>query len=184
MVRRFLPRLEVFDDRCLPSVTVSEGSGFLNITSDDQADKIVIKDNGTSAAGAVTVNVNGVDVWTTAEPIGVIQVIGGGGNDNVEYSLSGDLDVSRTVNAILGAGNDTFTANITNLSIASGVKLLINAFGEAGRDTFNLHTQNVTVNTTDPSMALEVFLQGGRGRDTFNVNQDVTGLFLLTTRQR
>jgi hypothetical protein len=184
MVRRFVPRLEVFDDRCLPSVTVSEGSGFVNIISDDQADKIIITDNGTSAAGAVTVNVNGKDVWTSAESIGVIQVIGGGGNDDVAYSLTGDLAVSRVVTAVLGAGNDKFTADFSNRTIASDAKFTVNAFGEAGKDTFNIYALNVTVNTTDPSYTPEVFLIGGRGKDTFNVQQDVTGLFSLTTRQR
>jgi len=164
---RFIPRLESFDDRSLPSVTITESGGFLQITGDNKDNTIAIMDDGTSNAGNVTVLADG-QMFRSTVAIADIVVRTLGGKDTVDYTLApGALVGSRTVVADLGRRPDSFAAHIDGVSVAPDCHLVIQAFGGAGNDTFSLDAQNVNVGSNG---VLEVDLVGGRGTDVFNVN--------------
>src|SRR5262249_51671841 len=160
-IRRFVPRLEVFDERVLPSVTTqyTATDGVLVVKGAAVNDVIAITDTGKGDAGAVTVFDHGVAVFTSPGPVTQIMVLTYGGNDAVDYRLTGDLTTKRTVTADLGLGNDSFTANLDGQTLAASLR--IQALGRAGRDTLTLNANNVTVGAT----WLSVDLRGGMGSD-------------------
>jgi hypothetical protein len=171
--RRFVPRLEAFDDRTLPSVTVMPltADGTLTILGDDATNVISISDTGKDP-GSLIVEADGqfhfIDGFVNR-----IQVFTFDGDDTVVYQLSSDLASHRTVQVDLGLGNDSFTANLSNpnplitQTLADGTDFLIQAFGGGGKDTLTLNAVGVNVGA---GANLTVDFQGGRGRDgvTFN----------------
>ena len=76
----------------------------LVITGTNKADVIGISDNGTGAAGNITVSLGGGQTYVSQSAITVIEVQGKGGNDQVNYALDGNLIAARTVLVDLGAG--------------------------------------------------------------------------------
>jgi hypothetical protein len=188
--RRFVPRLELFDDRCLPSVTFTElsnggGTYTLNIVGQNRvADNIVIKDDGTGLAGAIEVDVIGQAPYFSQNPISEIQISTGSGNDVVDYTLTADMVFSRSVIAHLGDGKDTFSAHLGSFNIggpADGngvyarVDLNFQVSGEGGADTFNVDAAN-HVRPGAPGQGSNLFISliGGKGNDVFNTNYSVT----------
>src|SRR5262249_35913296 len=137
--RRFIPRLEAFDERSLPSVTVTEFSGALFITGDDAANTIVILDDG---MGKVQVTGDGQSfpLFTGITSI-TIQTFGG--SDTVDYTLTGDLVGRQTVVADLGARADTFTAHVSDRTVTENSQLIIQAFGDGGGDQLTLDRKSV-----------------------------------------
>src|SRR5262249_57164321 len=75
-IRRFVPRLETFDERVLPSVTTNYTAtdGVLVVKGDAANDVIAITDTGKGDAGAVTVFEHGVSVFTSTELVSQILV--------------------------------------------------------------------------------------------------------------
>ena len=90
--RRFAPRLEAFDDRCLPSVSYSEAANMLFVNTGPEANEIVITDNGTD----LVVTVDGEALPVTGD-ITQVYVDAGAGNDTVVYNLTGTLTESRLI---------------------------------------------------------------------------------------
>src|SRR5262245_9920774 len=109
---RFVPRLQEFADRCLPSVTavVVPGSSILQISGDTGDNTITIQDNG--QAGGIVVVGDG-QTFPISETILAIQVDAGDGNDTVQYDLLGPLTITRSIFVDLGRGTDSFTANLS-----------------------------------------------------------------------
>jgi hypothetical protein len=173
--RRLVPRLEAFDERCLPSVTAGyvPGTTYLQITSDAASDNITINDSGNT--GGVTVLVNGVLVGTFNDPVSAILVDGGDGNDVVTYNLTATLVSSRNIDVHLGKGNDAFTANLSNQGLAQYVSLDISTYGEGGGDTLTLNAQNFS---SDQNSILNFDYVGGAGKDKINFNYTPGGLDL------
>jgi Ca2+-binding RTX toxin-like protein len=122
---RFLPSLEVLDDRIVPAVTATftPGSGTLSVFGDNLDNNITISRN---AAGNLLVNGGAVAILGGTPSVAntaLIQVFGQGGNDTITLNeASGALP---RANLFGGAGNDVLTGG-------SGGDML---FGQAGNDT-------------------------------------------------
>jgi hypothetical protein len=164
--RRFVPRLLAFDERCLPTVTAAivPGTTILQITGDANANTITITDNGT--ANGVTVVGDG-QTFTFTDTIAAITVDAGGGDDVVTYNLTSTLVSSRNIDVHLGAGNDTFTANMSNQGLAPFISLDISTYGEGGKDALTLNAQNFN---TDSNSILNIDYVGGPGKNSVNFN--------------
>ncbi|MBO0699808.1 MAG: hypothetical protein J2P46_15530, partial [Zavarzinella sp.] len=162
--RRFVPRLEAFDERALPSVTVSYSAtdGVLTVRGDDSNDLITITDTGKDTAGSITVFDHGNPVFFSDQPVTRIEVFAGGGADTVDYWQSSDMTTNRTLAVDLGAGNDTFTAHLDGQNIADGSGLEIQALGRKGKDTLTLDANGVNLGA---GAHLTVNFRGGPGKD-------------------
>jgi len=178
--RRFIPRLESFDERSLPSVTVSGSALFID--GDDSANTVVVMDDG---AGNVHVTMDGQDfpVFTGITSI-TIQTFGG--SDTVDYWLTGDLAGRRTVVADLGARVDTFTAHVSDRTVAPDSTLIIQAFGDGGGDQLTLDAERINVGA---NATFQVDLVGGKAKDTLTANYvrgsiDVTATVAINLQQR
>ena len=183
--RRFVPRLECFDERALPSVSYVLSGATLFVHGDAAANTITINDNG-SATGVSVTSSDGNN-WSNLNGVTITHVFVDtqDGDDTVTYNLTGTLAVNRLVDASLGLGADTFTANIAGTSLATLVNLDISANGgdRGGRDTLVLNAQGVS---TDPNSILNVNFAGAGGKD--NIILDYTagvelGSVLLTKDQ-
>jgi hypothetical protein len=157
---RLAPRLEVLEDRCLPSCTTQVSGGVLTILGDARANDIRITDNGTNGAGSLTVQCDGV--VRSFNGIAKIVVNSREGADHVEYRLTGDLTVSREIDVNLGAGDDVFLSNWFG-SVRSGVQLTLDVDGKAGKDLIAVDATN-GVNIA-PQAEVDVNLNGGLGAD-------------------
>src|SRR5262245_18186776 len=168
---RCIPRLESLDDRALPSATILQGAGgTLLIRGDAQANTIQITDNGTNAAGNVTVVADGQTVTSTGA-VRLIIVNSNGGNDTVSYTASAGLadDAVRIVSVNLGAGDDSFTANLAGDVLGSRFILSVN--GAVGADALDLNAEGLNVAARS---FVNVNLDGGIGNDT--ITFDHTGV--------
>ena len=122
----------------------STGTNTLIITGTNKADVITIDDNGTGAAGAITVHVGTGNVYTTQSAIAQIDLVAKGGNDQITYNLTGDLVSPRVVLVDLGAGNDKFTDNLNGaINNANGLDLEV--YGDAGNDTMTTNQPGATL---------------------------------------
>src|SRR5262249_47220557 len=105
---RFLPGLEVLEDRSVPStVSFNAATATLTVTGTAGKDAIVITDDGTNNAVAVKVTSNGHTLFTSGPTAGVDQVHTinvntlGGNNDSVRYNLIGNMVANnRSVSAV------------------------------------------------------------------------------------
>src|SRR6476620_5170107 len=87
--RRFVPRLEALDDRCLPSVTAVQSGDTLQILGDGKANVVTIQDNVVidSVTGEMGVVVTGDGrTWTFGSSVARVQVFTYGGKDSVSYT--------------------------------------------------------------------------------------------------
>src|SRR5258707_1273716 len=111
--RRFIPRLDSLETRCVPACQLSEKLGVVSIVGDNARNLIQITDNGATDPGSVTVTCGKTTLIST-NTIHDILVQGRGGNDRVVYNLTGDLaaKLNRGLHVDLGTGNDTFQANL------------------------------------------------------------------------
>ena len=167
------PRLEHLEGRRLMTAAPTQvgikemaASGYneLKISGTNKADVITINDNGSTAAGNVTVTLGNGTTYTSQSAISVIEVAGAGGDDNVTFNLTGDIVSAQSVLVDLGAGNDHFTANIAgNINTANGLDL--EAYGDAGNDS-------MTVNQTGQTLAgaFVPYMEGDAGNDTLVYN--------------
>lgn len=167
--RRFIPRLVALDDRCLPTVTagIVPGTTILQITGDDTANTVQITDD--SSAGVITVTGDGVTQRFAAAAVESIVVNTLGGDDVVEYDLTGALSTTRLVSVDLGNGNDTFTANVNAQISGAGTNVGISVSGGHGADTLVLNAQGTTV---APEARLSVDFSGDAGHDSIAFNFD------------
>lgn len=169
--RRFLPRLEAFDERCLPSVTAVPSGNILFITGDRADDQVVITDTGGPGGLSVVADGNTIPVGSN---ITAINLDMGAGNDTVTYNLIGTLTETHFITAHLGRGADTFTANLSGQALAPITELPISVYGDGGGDTMNLNAtgiclQQIPGDDTSKS-TLNVYFEGGSGKDNFNIN--------------
>jgi len=137
----------------------TSGGTLLTITGTNKADIVDIVDNGTGQAGNITVTQANGASYTSKGAVSIIQFVGKAGNDQLRYTLTGDLVAPRNVLATMGAGNDVFTANI-NGAVNNSSGLGMQVYGDAGSD-------QLTVNQRGPVLAGSVFpyLDGGAGND-------------------
>src|SRR4029077_7279769 len=101
----FRPQLESLDGRLVPAiVSINLGTGVAIFSGNSANDTITITDRGT---GGMTVTSPSL-----AQPVSLlpsfthIVVNGFGGNDTVNYQLTGTQRRSVTIDANLGTGND------------------------------------------------------------------------------
>jgi len=158
-------RLERLDDRALPSVTFVEANGTLCVRGDQQANTIVISDDGSTNAGNIVVQADG-QTYTSQTAITTIRVYGRGGNDSVEYDLNFDLMGTRMVRAYLGNGNDSFLAHVQG-NIEDPAALTICAWGNNGEDQLSFEGVNANVGLGG---SLAVHFDGGNGKDDLSVD--------------
>ena len=166
--RRFVPTLESLDQRTMPSVAVPpvvDADGILQIRGDQQANTILITDNGTTA-----VVVQDGETFDIADAFMGIRVVTGGGADDVDYVLTGDLSSVRTVDVFLGNNNDSFDADLQGNLLAGG-SLIIVARGGNGHDHLGVDATNVDIAT---GASLVAVLEGGNGKDDLSI--DYSGL--------
>lgn len=180
---RFVPRLEAFDDRCLPSVSAfMVGTGILQIVGDAAANTVEIRDSG--AAGGITVIGDGVTSQFSV-PISAIIVDTGDGNDIVSYNLLGPLSGLRSIVVELGRGNDSFTGNLTGQTLTQGANLDLSVYGRGGKDTLVLNARDVS---TEQGSILNVYYAGGAGKDTvtfdYSAGPVALGTVILDKDQR
>jgi hypothetical protein len=164
--RRFIPRLESFDERSLPSVTIIESGGDLQLIGDDAGNSITIQDDGTANPGNVIVVADGVTYQSTGA-IDFIVIQTGRGVDIVDYTMTGVLVGSRTVIADLGARADTFTAHVSGATVGPDSRFIIQAFGDGGGDHLTVDADTVNVGA---NALFEVDLVGGKAKDTLTAN--------------
>ena len=162
-LNRFAPRLELLDDRIVPSCTIEQTGGILRIEGDNHSNTIEIVDNGTT----VTVTCDG----ETAEEftdVTEIEVRGDNGQDVVSYDLSiaeGTVEepavaIDRTVDVKLGNGIDTFDGSVTGNLIADS-SLDVSVKGCNGKDAISFMVDGDVAE----GVALDVLLKGGNGQD-------------------
>ncbi len=168
---RFVPRLEQLHERALPSVSVVETGSTLVVRGDQFANDIVITDDGTSNAGNVVVQIDG-QTYTSQGAITTIRIAAGSGSDSVEYNLSADLLGSRTVNAYLGNGDDTFLSTVHS-NLNDPASLLIRAWGGNGEDSLSLDGIGANVGAGGK---LAVVFAGGNGKDS--IDEEFSGVLM------
>src|SRR5262249_9549205 len=107
----------------------SGGTTALVITGTNRPDSLTIQDNGTGMAGNVSVTLGSGATYTAKGVVAVIQFKGAGGNDQVNYKLTGALVSARALSIDLGAGDDQFRADLAgNIDTADGLDL--EAYGD------------------------------------------------------
>ncbi len=143
--------------------TTTNGAPTLVVRGTNRADAISVVDNGTGAAGNITVSYGNGQTYTSTTAVTAVEILGQGGNDQVSYTLAGNLAVARSVLVDLGAGNDHFTANIAGDISNAGGGLDLEAFGDAGNDVMAVNqTGSVAAGTFVP------YLEGDAGNDTLS----------------
>ena len=130
---RFVPRLEVLEERRLLACKVVEAGGVLTITGDARANVVQIQDDGTK----LTVTCDGKSTDVSADVTKVV-VNTRQGNDRVSYQLTGDLasGAARTLVVDLGNGNDRFDGTLGG-NLAAGASLGVTVRGGNGKDIIN-----------------------------------------------
>jgi hypothetical protein len=170
---RFSPCIEVFEDRCVPATfSFNPATATLTVTGTAATDAIVITDDGTNNAGAVTVSANGATLFTSGPTAGVNQVHTinvntlGGKHDSVLYELTGNLVANnRSISATFGSGTgDRFEADVNGNLVNSF--LLLQATGGKGGDRL---TGTVTGSLNGASF-LGLLYKGGTGQDQINID--------------
>jgi len=140
--RTFRPQLEVLESRDCPSAIVTYIPHTLLILGDSGDNTVQITDQGN---GTVTASVDSVPA-VTKSGINNILVLTGGGNDTVNYSLTGALTTPRLLSVNLGSLADS-AANTNSATLDFGGNAINSYFaavvvGTAGQD--KVSTTNFT----------------------------------------
>jgi hypothetical protein len=171
---RLAPAVESLEGRqlltahALTQVGVSEGNSngmpTLLIMGTNKSDIINITDNGSGAAGNVTVTLGSGATYTSRTAISEIEVVSRAGTDQVSYTLTGELVAPQTVLVYLGSGKDSFVANV-NGAINNPAGLDLEAYAGAGTDAMTINQSGqIKQGTFIP------FFAGGPGTDTMTYN--------------
>jgi hypothetical protein len=183
----FRPALEALEGRCTPSITAIDcnpdvaGNDGVRITGTRGVDRVVITDD--PAADTVTfdhdVGNNGsIDFTLTTSTLDYcVQVKLGAGNDILIYNVLSDYSgYSKTLNVLLGAGNDRFTFSMNGFDITNSTEWVIEvADAPGGNDKIILDFASPDSQSTDTNIlnsALSVAMDLGAGRDKATVNFD------------
>jgi hypothetical protein len=163
---RCTPRIEVLEDRCVPTCNfIVNGSTLLIQAPAGRMatnDTIIISDNGGSGPNNVAAFC-GASFFPNV-PISNIQIIKGNGNDHIIYNLIGDLTTARRLDAILGNGNNTFLA-ILRRNLNPGANLSLNVLGGAGNDKL----EAVMIGSLATNANMNINFDGGGGNNILNV---------------
>lgn len=167
-VRRVTPAIEGLEGRQLMAAgamrvrvqeLVTDAGVELVIQGSRRADIINIQDNGTSAAGNISVNIANGQAYTSTRAVTSIVVRGGLGRDQVRYDLTGTLTSARSAVIALGGGGDQFTGMITG-DVATADALNLQVFGEAGDDRIDIVQTGATL-----SGVFFPYVEGNGGND-------------------
>ena len=170
---RFSPRLEALEDRSVPATfTFNGATSTLTVTGSAARDAIVINDDGTNNAGAVTVLDNGQTLFTSGPTAGVNQVHTinisglGGKHDSVTYNLTGNMVANnRVLDTAFGNGKgDTFHAELDGNLINSF--LLLQVTGGSGGDNISANVNG----SLNGASFLGLLFKGGAGNDRIGVD--------------
>ena len=159
--------LRQFEGRDVPNCTVVLGGpDTLVITGDAKADAITLTDDG---AGKITGSATGAGQFSYAG-IRHIKIDTGDGNDRVTYTLAKNLQAGqlRAVSVILGTGNDSFLATLSNpRKVGSDLlaKANLEIFAESGAGTDQLDVDATRDVDVAAGAQLKVLLSGGTGVD-------------------
>jgi hypothetical protein len=156
--RRFVPTLEGLEQRWCPSVTIQRNGPDLRIEGDDRANDVRVVDNG---QGGVTVTADGRTATFTG--IARIEARTRGGNDNFEYSLTGNALTPMRLLVDLGSGADTAALRADAVRLAAAVEVEVN--GGTGNDRITANYNNVDVDNQ-----FRFRLNGDDGNDTVAAN--------------
>lgn len=130
--------------------------GLVIVLGTSGADTVDITDDG---AGNLSVTLNGTT--RTIDDAAAVTVLTLGGNDTINYTLSGDQTGLSAVVVDAGAGDDAVTLTAGNIGGQFGFA----AGGGAGADTLTATIGGVTVDAT-----AIIALDGGGGIDTINAD--------------
>jgi hypothetical protein len=154
---RFTPRLETLGERWCPSVTIQANGSELRIEGNGADDAVTITDNG---QGQVTVTADGRT--RTFNRIREIRVDTRGGNDTVDYQLTGSTTAQSRVRIDLGNGTDTATVRAAGVRLGAEAEVEVN--GGSGDDSI---TADYAV---EVDSRFRLRLDGGNGNDTITAN--------------
>jgi hypothetical protein len=194
---RFVPEVEVLEDRTAPAVQILQAGNLVFVQGDAAANRLLVLDYGSSKAGAVQI-VDGVTgqtlfrsrVVNKAAPVQVLFRLGAG-NDIVSYNLAGRLNgeiagrlasAGRILDVGLDAGNDIFrfaplvaTGQLFNTIGINHAALVVNVGGGDGNDQISL---SLPGGLAADETTYVFQLVGGAGNDTLVDNAE-----LFTTAQ-
>lgn len=156
----FKPAVNVLEGRELPSATISVAGGKMEITGDNAANAVVIRDDGSGNVSA-TVITGSSQASRTASKINQIVIHTQGGDDSVSFQLTKNMLTALDLDIDLGAGNDR--AAIDLYRGLSGVPLDISLDGGAGYDSAQV--QFGAINNSNVHLNASL----GQGSDTMNV---------------
>lgn len=150
--RRFRPVIENLENRLVPAVTVQQldldGDGAaddIRIVGDDQNNVIRISDNGANGI-LLSIDANGDGDFTDAGELnavsrafqgksGKFDIQLGGGDDKVEYTVTGAFDASKRALLVkLGKGSDEFTFDAEGRVTDNGSVIRLDVSGGQGDD--------------------------------------------------
>ncbi len=140
--RTLAPDVEALEERWVPSVAyLIRGSTLIISAPTTQQfahSTIRITDNGT--AGVDNVRVFAETPFAPHTAITSVVIRGGGGSEDVTYTITGPLSSSRTIDARLGGSEDSFQLNLRH-GIASGSSLSARVNGGGGMDRIGFKDQ-------------------------------------------
>jgi hypothetical protein len=166
-------RCELLEERDVPcTFSFNPATATLTLTGSAGRDAVVITDNGTNNAGAVTAACNGMTVFTSGPTAGVNQVHSiqvntlGGKHDSVSYNLTGDMVANnRNLNVTFGQGQgDTFRAELDGSLV--NAFLLLQVTGGNGGDRIGANVNG----SLNGASFLGLLFKGGAGNDQININ--------------
>jgi hypothetical protein len=163
----------LLEDRCVPcTFSFNPAAASLTVNGTAGKDAVVITDDGTNNAGAVTVACNGATLFTSGPTAGVNQVHAiqvntqGGKHDSVAYSLTGDM-VANNRNLTVNFGNgkgDTFAADLNGNLVNSFLLLQVN--GGSGGDQIGANVNG----SLNGASFLGLIFKGGAGKDKIGID--------------
>jgi hypothetical protein len=126
----FRPRLEILEDRCLPTVNFTVFGNtlvaFAPTAANQGGDSIIFRDNGSQSPGNV-IAISGAAFVPQVAITNVI-VLMTGPSESVSYLLTGNLSGTRAVSVSLAQGSDSFAAVVSgNLLAQSSLSFAISA---------------------------------------------------------
>jgi hypothetical protein len=164
-------RVEDLEAREVPATHVSVVGHTLLVVGDNKADVVQIQDNG---QGTLTVDAGAKHL--TAKAIHHVAIFTGGGDDKVNYTLTGALKTAEHVDVFLGPGADAATFDF-KAGVADGGHLHLNLHGGAGADKLKVDVGSVA---EGGSAVFDV--HGGPGKDSiyFHAVGSVGGRLIAT----
>lgn len=190
----YRPQVEHLEARDVPNAQVVTASfsivgSTLNLVGHSRlSNNLVITDNGTGELGNIALWYNGQNLngLTAGTAIDTINIVGGRTYDNVIFNLVGGAFTNMTVNAWLGAGNDTFVANLpggSGAAVLGGGNYAFNVHGGDGNDFLALNAYGGLLNLGFDA-ALSAHFVGGRGHNLMVLNYDSDGTVNFTADAR